>query len=87
MICGTFLLEDLTVHFELPSTKDGQVRVQVQNGLDGEAGLMHCSPRAFAASMALALDFDGFEDSALSASLYEAVEGIEWISNGLRWIP
>lgn len=88
MIAGTFQFEDLTIHFAFPSHRDGKVRVMVQNGQDGETANTEVEPRAFAASMALALDVDAMEhDSKLNESLYALCESIPFPNNNLRWIP
>lgn len=88
MIAGTFQFEDITINFTFPSHRDGKVRVMVQNGLDGETAILPVEPRAFAASMALAMDFDAMEhDSKLNESLHALCESIPFPSHSLCWIP
>lgn len=89
MICGTIHIEDLTLHFHLPDSRDGKVTVRVQEGLRGETAKIECGPRAFAASLALALDFNGMEDAGdeLVKALYAYAETVEFPSRELRWIP
>lgn len=87
MIAGTFVLEDVAVHFQLPDTRDGMVAVHVQEMLGGESAKIECDPRAFAASMCLAFDFDGMEGDDMQAWLYKLAETIPFPSDRLRWIP
>lgn len=87
MICGTFSFDGLTMHFKLPYTSDGKVVVYAQDHLTGERAKIECDPRAFAASMALAMDFDGMEGTPMCEKLYELAETIPWPNNNLRWIP
>ena len=96
MIAGTFVFEGLVMHFKLPDTQDGNVSVLVQDTLTGETAKVLCNPRAFAASMALALDFGGFDNMvggsagdgrSIQAALYDLAETIPFPNNHLRWIP
>lgn len=87
MICGTIHVEGQTLHFILPNRQDGEVIVRVQESLDGEEVEVRCSTRAWAASLALLMDFDGMEESPLQAGLYELAETIPFPSSALRWIP
>ena len=86
MICGTLVLEDLTLHFEM--VNPGEVVVRVADGLSGAQSEVRRTPRRFAASLALALDPDGFEGTKLGEMLYAHAESIEWpAASELRWIP
>lgn len=85
---GTFCIADMMLNFRLPDVKSGKVVVHIVNGLDGESAKVECSPEAFAASMALCMDFDGFDhNQAAQNALYELAETIPFPSNNLRWIP
>ena len=82
MIAGTIVIEDLTLHF---SVEPGEVSVRVTN--TGETGLVVCSPRAWAASLALALDPDAMSGADAESDLYGWAGTIKFPSPGLRWIP
>lgn len=90
MICGTMVFEGMELQWRyLAGTRD--VEVQVCDGVTGEETKMVIPARAFAASMALALDPDGMEDEddadSVSERLHALCAGIEFPSNELRWIP
>lgn len=87
MLAGTLILEDLILQYTLPDRNNGLVRVEVSDSLTGAKATVECAPRAFAASMALALDFDGMDGHPAQAALYAEAETIPFPSRELRWIP
>lgn len=89
MIVGTLILEEMALHFELPERVDGKVHVTVADGQSGESRKLEVDQRGFAASLALAMDFEGMEgEEELQAALYRLAEPVvEGVPLALRWIP
>jgi len=94
MICGTIVLEDSILHFRMdPSEAAGEasVHLRVCDALSGQEHEARVTSRAFAASIALALDNEGMDGTQMCAALYALAEPIQpacdSAGNGLRWIP
>lgn len=90
MICGTMVFEDQSLQWRyLDSTRE--VEVVVQEGLTGQTAKVVMPARAFAASVALAIDPDGMEDEVgrvnMVERLYEYAEAHQPEAKELRWIP
>lgn len=86
MICGTITIEDTILHFHF-EMENQTVSVTVCDALTGATQEIICPARAFAASMALGLDFDAMAETAMHAELYKEAEKIQFPAPELRWIP
>lgn len=96
MICGTIVLEDVTLQWRL---EQAEVQYTVQEGLQGYTATVICTDKAFAAALALAV---GGDEISGWETLYPLAEkamprkehlpagydiGVEETLRALRWIP
>lgn len=86
MIAGTFIFEDTQLHWRYNQEKR-LVELRVCDGLTGEERVQEVAPRAFAASVALAIDPDGGDGWDAQGPLYREAEGIQPPNGPMRWIP
>ena len=80
------ILADMAVLWKLPDGGSENVKVTVH--VEGELGVYRCEvpTRAFAASIGLALDFDGMDGSSAQDGLYSELETLE-VPPLYRWWP
>lgn len=88
MIAGMMIHEETTMQWRyLDTTRE--VEVIVCDSATGETAKLTMPARAFAASMALAIDPDGMDGglALVQAALYAEAEAYQPPSPSLRWIP
>lgn len=86
MIAGMMIHEETTMQWRyLDTTRE--VEVIVCDSATGETAKLTMPARAFAASMALAIDPDGMDDNRAQNELYALAEAYQPPSPSLRWIP